>query len=143
MGGGRLGGSEELAKLPPREAAAAAAERRAQAASFAKRHLLLDDVSEESAPDLVGAGGPSVRAPSVTFTLGAPAAGRAGVGASDARHEESSGAQMAAIAGTCPHRRRDSHAHARTHTAHTRTQARTHTRTHTHTQARTHADGCE
>lgn len=60
MGGGRLGGSEELAKLPPREAAAAAAERRAQAASFAKRHLLLDDVSEESAPDLVGAGGPSV-----------------------------------------------------------------------------------
>ena len=105
MGGGRLGGSEELAKLPPREAAAAAAERRAQAASFAKRHLLLDDVSEESAPDLVGAGGPSVRAPSPTFT-GAPAAG---VGfASDARHEESSGAQRAAIAGTCPHLRRDS-----------------------------------
>ena len=109
MGGGRLGGSEELAKLPPREAAAAAAERRAQAASFAKRHLLLDDVSEESAPDLVGAGGPSVRAPSVTFTLGAPAAGRAGVGfASDARHEESSGAQRAAIAGTCPRRHQDS-----------------------------------
>ena len=106
MGGGRLGGSEELAKLPPREAAAAAAERRAQAASFAKRHLLLDDVEEESAPDLVGAGGPSVRAPSPTFT-GTPAAARAGVGASDARHEEGSGAR-AAIAGTCPHLRRDS-----------------------------------